>query len=221
MPDNHQSFVFRYRFLILLVSGIFATLIIFFTSIFLAKPLPILVEKWITEGAISNEHYDLVDSVVSNAVENTRYSGMVNFNAPVEANSVNVYMVKRAALENDIPQLVCNCAYIGESQSIICDSDFFNEVLTKADLKPEDFERDTLSSKVFSDLSENMNRGNRLMMANWVLGHEVAHLLLNHASSQLYTFKPRWRFFNEKFKSSKSPHSLKQAEEEADVEVTH
>jgi hypothetical protein len=129
------------------------------------------------KGVLANET-GYIPQILTLLVSGTRFANHVNVNRPLEDSSLNFYLLShelhtridtpRAILQSGI---LGNCAYVGVSNVIICDSDFIDRFL---------FEHGVFS-QVSKDMLPEAKREYQPAFVAWVLGHELGHVVAGDA----------------------------------------
>lgn len=115
-----------------------------------------------------------IHSVLAKLTVGTRFANRVNVNGPIEPSALNVYVLARnLAGRRDLPEAISqsnilgNCAYVGVSNAIICDSDFLERFLA--------------DHGVFNEVQDaSLQRARhdyQYAFLAWVLGHEIGHVV--------------------------------------------
>jgi tetratricopeptide (TPR) repeat protein len=128
--------------------------------------------------------YDhLIWGILRDSIKGTPLEGHVSVNSAPKANNVIVYLVKRDP-DSYFMGIMCNCAYVGESNTIICDSSLLSYLsnLLKMDFRQSaDFKREEASY---------LNYRTSDFLLHWVFGHELGHVLSHHQIAPAYFTSP-------------------------------
>src|SRR5262249_53166549 len=96
----------------------------------------------------------------------------------IKADYLNVFLMKPGLRNPDSPPELKpyfgSCAYLGENNIILCDSDFLNSFLEKRDIK------NYLRSHPDKDAQWERYLDSFLI---WVLGHELGHIIRGHTAA--------------------------------------
>jgi hypothetical protein len=115
-----------------------------------------------------------IRSVLTKLTAGTRFSNRVNINRPVEPSALNVYVLAHNLADRwDLPEAISqsnifgNCAFVGVSNTIICDPDFLGKFL--------------VDHGVFNEVPDaSLQRARheyQYAFLAWVLGHEIGHVV--------------------------------------------
>lgn len=138
------------------------------------------LSTWIGSGASVTTFDFTFESLAEQMARGSGYEGRVNIGAPPRPGFLNLYAIRRAALEASHPSLACGCAYVPEVDSVICDAEFLDRFplllyQDARDLSPVVEHADDAKA-VIADLN---NRYSAFLRA-WAIGHEIGHFMLGH-----------------------------------------
>lgn len=156
--------------------------------------------------AMSYELAPYVWSIASRWVRNNQWAGRVRVNAPPRKDGLNIFIVQRKFLNaNGFTDLeaVCPCEYLVGTNSIVCIDDALKRAVTSLDRFTE--ERDS-KDKDRDEAIQMIRRQHRTFMSEWIIAHELGHLVLNHTFADL---RRSWDLANQ--------HVGLDAEREADL----
>ena len=154
-----------------------------------------LLRALVKPEAMSYRHAPFVWSVANRWVRANQWAGTVNVNAPIRKNAINIYIVRRAfLLQNNFTHLeaACPCLYLAGTQSIVCIDDALSRAFTSLDQHTEDVDS---ANKELAEGAKNVRRLHRTFMAEWIIAHEVGHLVLGHTFKDL---RLSWNLANQK-----------------------
>ena len=128
----------------------------------------------VQDKAVLTDETGYIPAILTILVSGTRFANHVNINRPLEDSSLNFYLLSHnLRARNDAPRAILqsgilgNCAFVGVSNVIICDSDFMDSFLVE--------------HGIFSQISEDMlpeaKREYQPAFIAWVLGHELGHVI--------------------------------------------
>jgi hypothetical protein len=115
-----------------------------------------------------------IPEILSILVSHTKFSGHLNLNGKLETEALNVYVLAPNLKQRaDAPKVFYdadvfdNCAYAGESNAIICDSDFLARFLPDHRIDWKSLGRpQTEAGWTYQDA-----------FLAWIFGHELGHVL--------------------------------------------
>lgn len=154
-----------------------------------------LLRALVKPEAMSYRHAQFVWSVANRWVRANQWAGTVNVNAPVRKDAINIYIVRRAfLLQNNFSHLeaACPCLYLAGTQSIVCIDDALSRAFTSLDQFTSDVDS---TDKELAEGAKNVRRLHRTFMAEWIIAHEVGHLVLGHTFKDL---RLSWNLANQK-----------------------
>jgi hypothetical protein len=135
-----------------------------------------------------------IDNVVRPIVSRTRYHHRWAINGPVKIGYLNLYFLKPTfAAETNLPsevrnyrdQLVGNCAYLGTQGIVICDSDFLRVFGYDHGVPWKGV--DPRSQELGFEGAVNQRLE---LVAMWIIGHEVGHVLNGDGESDAAKERP-------------------------------
>jgi hypothetical protein len=143
------------------------------------QKLPQQTREWLANGDLTSELDLIVENTSRRYLTGTPYAGRLRINMPPEPNTATFLMVRRSALGRLNSNLTCTCSVALSQEAVVCDADFVNDFLDVVNTR-DDQESDTDDIK---DALQQLDQGYRLFLSNWLIGHEVGHLVLQHHSS--------------------------------------
>lgn len=135
--------------------------------------------------AMSYELAPYVWSIASRWVRSNQWAGRVRVNAPVDDKGLNIYVVQRKFLTaNGFSNLeaVCPCQYLVGTNSIICVDDALKRAIVSLDRYTKDADDPNNKDR---EAIQDIRRQHRTFMSEWIVGHELGHLVLGHSLSDL------------------------------------
>lgn len=124
-------------------------------------------------GVLEKEVGD-IPAVLSMLTAGTRFADRVNVNKPVKESALNVYLLAHHLSDRENvsevifqSKILGNCAFVGVSNAIICDSEFVDRFLIDHGVFNE----------VPNDSLERAKRDYQYAFLAWVLGHELGHVI--------------------------------------------
>lgn len=142
------------------------------------------VREIVDPAALQYNYYRSAMSVLTSWTAGTSFSGLVRVNQPLKPGFVNFFILNHAHLAARAPGLACNCAYVPESWSIVCDGLFLTNAQRLLEnkpvkLQPVDDNKDG-KDKDTDDLNQQIQGMFRGFLFEWMIAHELGHLLHNH-----------------------------------------
>lgn len=159
---------------ILFIPSVLFILIAILILLFYKSETELLIEGVRNQKVVLKQPELFVDSILNELTLNTVFENKFAINKTIEAGNLNILFVDiDSSIKNGIKLqgLKNNCGYLGKANLIICDYEFGNNFLkSKGVLKYYEsnamwHERKALSQRIF---------------LQWVLGHEIGHILLKH-----------------------------------------
>lgn len=147
-----------------------------------------------TPEAMSYELAPLAWSIADRWVRNNQWAGKVRVNAPPRDDGLNIYIIKREFLTaNRFTNLeaVCPCEYLVGTKSIVCVDDALKRATTSLDQHTVKRDGD---DKDVNESIQLIRRQHRTFMSEWIIAHELGHLVLDHTFADL---KKSWGFANQ------------------------
>ena len=121
-----------------------------------------------------------IPTVLSTLTSGTRFAGRANINKPIKESELNVYVLRRdLADQRTVPAVIVqsrilgNCAFIGVSNTIVCDLGFIDRFLTDHGVFNE----------VPNDSLQRARHEYQYAFLAWVLGHELGHVIAGGPSA--------------------------------------
>lgn len=130
---------------------------------------PTAVRAWLADGSAISANDLILEGVADRYAAGTPYQGRIRINLPPKKHFLTFLTIKREALRNYNASYVCNCRAVPAVETVICDNDFFNDFLA--------------SVRQGDDAPPELNAMYQNFLANWLLGHEVGHIVLGHTSN--------------------------------------
>ena len=140
------------------------------------------VRDIVDPAALQYNYYRSAMSVLTSWTAGTSFSGLVRINQPLKPGFVNFFILNHAHLAAKAPGLACNCAYVPESWSIVCDGLFLTNAQRLLESKPVKLQPvdDNKDGKGTDDLNQQIQGMFRGFLFEWMIAHELGHLLHNH-----------------------------------------
>lgn len=143
-----------------------------------------LLEAIAKPEAMSYETAPYVWSIASQWVSNNQWAGRVRVNEPPQKDGINIYIVRRKFLTAHRftnLEAVCPCEYLAGTNAIVCVDDSLKRATTSLDR----FTQGASKDKDADDVRKAVRHELRTFMAEWIIAHEVGHLVLHHSVSDL------------------------------------
>lgn len=134
----------------------------------------------VQDGSVLATEVGDIPAVLSMLTAKTKFANHVNVNKPIKESALNVYLLARdLANRKNLPEIIFrsnilgNCAFVGVSNTIICDPEFIDRFL--------------IDHGVFNELPkdslERAKRDYQYAFLAWVLGHELGHVVAGGAAA--------------------------------------
>lgn len=146
--------------------------------------LPQQTREWLIKGDLTSELDLVVESVSQRYLTNTPYAGKLQINLPPKPQTLTFLMVKRDALGRFNNNLKCTCSVAPTQEAIICDAEFFNDFLNVVNTQDNQI---NISDRTLIPALLELDRYYRTFLGNWLIGHEIAHLLFRHHTTSTST----------------------------------
>lgn len=137
--------------------------------------------------AYVNKYNNLIWNIGQYFVHNTRFENKININRPPQQDTVNIYVVDKNS-KRFFPKINCNCASLGQNNTIICDAELLEYFRHLIDISEDGF--DLPSKEQASRIRFYMNTRFSFFLLQWMMGHEIGHLVLNHGTGKSYFQAP-------------------------------
>lgn len=141
------------------------------------QKLPHQIREWLANGDLTSE----LDSIVENAsrryLSNSPYAGRLRINMPPEPHRATFLMVRRSALGRLSNSLTCTCSVALSQETVVCDADFVNDFLEVVNTRSS---REGADADDINDALQQLDQRYRSFLGNWLIGHEIGHLVLRH-----------------------------------------
>lgn len=134
-----------------------------------------LLKEYKDSGYLTNQYNYLVYQIADSYTKNTKFEDRITLNDTIEDKSLNIYIINNDAKEV-FPDLECNCGSIGYKNTIICDAKLFSYLQQRLNYV-------TGSDDIVAQSSADRFS---FFLAQWILGHEIGHVILNHKIGQSY-----------------------------------
>lgn len=135
-----------------------------------------IVNEILTKKLYTNKLNKTIVEVTQGLTKKSRFENKWQINKPLKIGYLNVYVLKdNIKFEEfelyEMHDLFGNCAFLGSNNIIVCDSKFLNSFVK--------------TKRIYDNWP---NEENYIATANasfisWVIGHEIAHVLLKHEAS--------------------------------------
>jgi tetratricopeptide (TPR) repeat protein len=163
------------------------------------RPLSFSISDWV-EGlsntrlvhaiakpeAMSYARAAQVWSIANDWLQHTEFNGTVRVNQPYKEIAINIYIVRREFLvRNQIRRLtaLCPCEYLPGTSTIVCVDDALERAITYLDVQAE---RNATNEETLTPNDLDKARVfHRKFMIEWVIAHELGHLVNGHTAEQL------------------------------------
>lgn len=186
------------------------------------------IHEYLESGYFNTDDNQLLWNISREIVEGTHFEGRVVINATPKSEAINIYVLEQDP-EEYFHDLKCNCAYLGQDNIIICDKEILDYFDSLVKLSPsgrwesipmegnqDDFSQEDqeLNAQFLQEITSFTNTRFNFFLTQWIIGHEIGHLMLEHGTGK-YHFKPPASY---NFLPWNSSHDklLRQYEEEAD-----
>ena len=155
------------------------------------------VRDIVDPAALEYNYYRPVLGTLSAWTAGSSFSGLVRVNQPLKAGFVNFFILNHNHLAAKAPTLACNCSYVPESWSIVCDGLFLANAQRLLESKPapnsspptadknDDAKKKNDDDKDTADLDLQIQGMFRSFLFEWMIAHELGHLLHNHTAKDL------------------------------------
>jgi hypothetical protein len=135
-----------------------------------------LFRKYKENGNLEDSYNYLIYQIAFNYLKGTKFDGKLNINEPIDSSRIN-FIVLKTDPDEAFLDLSCNCGSIGYGNVIVCDIALFKYLESR--LRITD---DELSGAIMSQISNRFS----YFLAQWIIGHEIGHIVLGHKIGQFY-----------------------------------
>lgn len=151
-----------------------STCILFFLSynVFPQPTYSDILNGYVEKNYMTNQYDHLIYKIAKTYVEGSKFENKININSYLKADNLNIYVLSNDEKEV-FTTLDCNCAYIDFNNTIVCDKKIFEYLENRLKL----FGKKDSSLKLVETRFY-------YFLVQWVLGHEIAHVVLNHKIDQ-------------------------------------
>jgi len=177
----------RSRILILVI--VLPLLVVLAALLIVGGRTPSLTEglsEYVATGHFTESSNQLIWNIAQSFVRGTQFEDRIVINASPQPDAINVYIL-RDDPKRYFKGIGCNCAYLGQQNVIVCDAELLEYFRHLIDVpegalplpdKAEASEANTYLNSRFS-----------LFLLQWIIGHEIGHLVLHHGVGAYY-FQP-------------------------------
>lgn len=150
--------------------------------------------EYVKNGYTDKKAAHIISKVINDFLVKSGSNRRFSVNNLPDMSLVNVYAINSDPGRH-FEELECNCGYIPGTSAIVCDSKFLNKfqnIISMDNAVPvlvTDRKLNSVKPPIDSDLAEDSIIKEAVTIANnkfsyfllqWVLGHELGHLILNH-----------------------------------------
>lgn len=128
-------------------------------------------------------YLNAANSVMVQWTQGTVYAGLVRVNLPLRTGFINLYIFEHDYLQAKSAELSCGCSYIPGSWSIVCDEAFLSSIQRYMDGKNAPTQHSAAHGTKGDD--ESPRAWAHEFFLEWVLAHELGHLVNNHTARDL------------------------------------
>ncbi len=128
--------------------------------------LPDLARQWVEQGAAVTGWDSQIAYAAPTYLAGSKFDQRLRINMPIRKGYAHFFTIERSALAATYPAALCNCIYVREYDTIVCDDQFVAQFITSMQVGGEDLE------VMISSLNEGF-------LINWLVGHEIGHILLH------------------------------------------
>ncbi len=144
------------------------------------------VRSIVDPAALKYSYYRPALEVLSAWTANSTLAGLVRINQPLKPGFVNFFILDHTHLAAKAPGLACNCSYVPDSWSIVCDEKFLaraQRLLESNPVKLESVNPDKKDDNAEVELQ--LQQMFRSFLFEWMIAHELGHLAHNHTAKDL------------------------------------
>lgn len=144
------------------------------------------LNEYIASGQLNSEDNRLLSNIAREFVKGTPFEDKVVINAAPQSDAINVYVLNRDPKQY-FQGLSCNCAYVGQGNVIVCDEKLLQHFRHLIDIPNGQIP--SLTQAESDSIIKYTNTRFSFFLLQWIIGHEIGHLVLGHDGSEFY-FQP-------------------------------
>jgi len=170
------------------------------------------INEYISAGYLDDSNNQLIWNIASSYLQSTQYENNLIINSSPQSAAVNVYVLSKDP-KNYFKEINCNCAYLGQDNIIVCDAKLFKNLQSLIDIPPDAFGSVPWAPSSAVGL---INSRFSYFIHQWILGHEIGHLVLGHGTGESH-FQPSVLTLFQSTTETPQPSIAPQYEQEADT----
>lgn len=140
------------------------------------------VQEYLGADYLASADNQLVWNAARPFVIKTQYEHQLSINTAHRGDALNIYVLREDP--KNYFDTSCNCTYLGQDNTIVCDERVLDVLRQTIRLHPEHLSQyDWMTDEEKDDVVRMVNAQFRLFVTKWIIGHEVGHFVLGHAQS--------------------------------------